>query len=994
MEKRTGRQSSFRRQYSIEGTALEIAIVPGSDSAQIPASLGLPVAAPPSDIAGRLILLRFSSVAGLATLTAEQTVIEGAVVRWLASPDDLEAIALADGTLSAADRTWLAELGGSFQTRPEPAARWRVVLTEASIPVAVQIDLMQAVADPNPGDPLPGFESALSRLALTRDDDETRFVSADWLNAIDYVIVADRTPFISERLRQRILFVAFENAYAVADLVDERIQISGGNRIPNIGVSWVWPLVSINRVADATLTAGERARLEDYALGRVTVGDADNWMVICVETRGDFSTYTLSVINDRRFDPLLSSVPIKIKLQCLDGFDCKASSASPQEPLKSPDLDYMTRDFNGFRRLMADRLTQLGAAPDELPAAGLWSVLVEAIAYRADQLAQMQDAVATEAYLHTARLRSSVRRHARLLDYRMHEGVNSRAWVHFEAATGVNRSDGISIDDICITRLANASSILPQAVMEGAFPEGTQFFHVLLPPRRLSATHNVMSFYAWGEADLVLTKGATRCTLRDPGGQIDLQAGDVIVLEAVASNATGLSVDADPALRHVVRLVANPVSGNDALMGEDYLELSWDARDALPFDLIALSEGRELAVARANLALVAHGRDYGERIKVSSWGRPDKKTDQRRLIAQLSRKGLTWATPAPENGDETWAANTVVRQEPAEALPDVELIAAESLEIWAPRHDLLSSDRSAAEFCVEMETDGLARIRFGDDVIGRSPSDIAEFNARYRIGNGNPGNVGAGSITHIVSDTLPSQDVVAIRNPRAAEGGTEPETLEHAKAAAPYAFRHQERAVTMEDWADVTLREGDVQRAVARLRWTGSWHNVRVHVDPSDAVPADRVFTDRTEARLERYRLAGYGLEVVGPVYVPLEIALTVCVSPEAWPEAVQETLAAEFSTGYLPDGRRAFFHPDNFTFGDNVYLSQIVARAMDVPGVHWVDARSHNRNNRFRRWASSALDQLDSGVLTMGDLEVAQCFSDASVPDKGRISFSMEGGI
>src|SRR5207249_3177500 len=50
-------------------------------------------------------------------------------------------------------------------------------------------------------------------------------------------------------------------------------------------------------------------------------------------------------------------------------------------------------------------------------------------------LSYYQDAVATEAYLHTARQRISVRRHARLVDYHMHEGCNARAWVCIETDT-------------------------------------------------------------------------------------------------------------------------------------------------------------------------------------------------------------------------------------------------------------------------------------------------------------------------------------------------------------------------------------------------------------------------------------------------------------------------------------------------------------------------------------------------------------------------------
>src|SRR5882672_151088 len=58
--------------------------------------------------------------------------------------------------------------------------------------------------------------------------------------------------------------------------------------------------------------------------------------------------------------------------------------------------------------------------------------LVELLAYVGDYLSYYQDAVATEAYLDTARQRISVRRHARLVDYFMHEGCNARAWVCLE----------------------------------------------------------------------------------------------------------------------------------------------------------------------------------------------------------------------------------------------------------------------------------------------------------------------------------------------------------------------------------------------------------------------------------------------------------------------------------------------------------------------------------------------------------------------------------
>jgi hypothetical protein len=58
--------------------------------------------------------------------------------------------------------------------------------------------------------------------------------------------------------------------------------------------------------------------------------------------------------------------------------------------------------------------------------------LVETLAYVGDHLSYTQDAVASEAYLGTARRRTSLRRHARLLDYALHDGCNARVFVTLE----------------------------------------------------------------------------------------------------------------------------------------------------------------------------------------------------------------------------------------------------------------------------------------------------------------------------------------------------------------------------------------------------------------------------------------------------------------------------------------------------------------------------------------------------------------------------------
>src|SRR5262249_58142942 len=117
------------------------------------------------------------------------------------------------------------------------------------------------------------------------------------------------------------------------------------------------------------------------------------------------------------------------------GLDCKPQETCPPAPLTEPELDYLAKDYASFRQLILDRLTLIMPDWKERHVPDLGIALVEILAYVGDYLSYYQDAVATEAYLDTARQRISVRRHARLVDYHMHQGCNARAWVCLQTDT-------------------------------------------------------------------------------------------------------------------------------------------------------------------------------------------------------------------------------------------------------------------------------------------------------------------------------------------------------------------------------------------------------------------------------------------------------------------------------------------------------------------------------------------------------------------------------
>lgn len=832
---------------------------------------------------------------------------------------------------------------------------------------------------------------------------------ATWINAIDYVVVHD--PSDQPNLRQRVLALRFLFANGLASLTANNFALRGGVRVVDPSIRWArqattlaspgGPLAS---PGDTSLGLADRSYLANLA---ASLPNPSEWVLLLTAQRGDFSRYTL-ILQDAPgalhpptgFDRRLDRIELSVKVDCPNDFDCASEPPLPA-PATEPELDYLARDFSSFKRLLFDRLALLQPnAPKREPAL-FQTALVELLAAAADELAYFQDAVATEAHLASARLRTSVRRHARLLDYRIHEGCNARAFVHFEIAA--NQVFVAAPNTALLeagTRLLSAVPDTPALVRPESLTEvlasGPELFELMLPVRTLSHAHDAITLHTWGDDDCCLPVGATAVALVD--GDLLLAVGDFLLFEEICDPDTGVVADADPTRRHIVRLTA-VTSSSDDLLGVDVVEVEWSSDDAMPFALPIKRGGRASVVARANLALVDHGRRFVSEDLVQIPYGVDGRARVELPERELCHRDWEWINET-ERG--TLAASRLVRQDPRNARARIE-VEDEGEGSWTTTRsgDLLASDPSAREFVVETENDGRVWLRFGDGVKGRRPGPDTRFVARYWIGHGTRGNVGAEAIAHLVGDPPIAAALAAsirkVRNPLAASGGMAPEPISEVKLHAPRAFLRQERAVTLEDWAEVAGRHPEVQRAVATMRWTGSWNTIYLAIDRVGGSAVDAAFETELLAYLERYRLAGYDVEITGPRWVPLDIAMTICVDPRHRRAAVESELLASFGIGQLRDGSRGFFHPDAFTFGQSVHLSHVVARAAQVEGVRWVDVTARqlpsDNDNRFQRWGFAAAGELDAGVITIGRQEIARCDNDRNLPDRGRIRFFMEGG-
>jgi predicted phage baseplate assembly protein len=288
-----------------------------------------------------------------------------------------------------------------------------------------------------------------------------------------------------------------------------------------------------------------------------------------------------------------------------------------------------------------------------------------------------------------------------------------------------------------------------------------------------------------------------------------------------------------------------------------------------------------------------------------------------------------------------------------------------------------------------MDDDGRGHLRFGDGELGRLPSAETRFQGVYRIGNGPAGNVGRETICYLVlrQGTL-STDEVKPRNPLPAQGGTAPEASAVVKLLAPQAFRSKRlRAITADDYAELAQQNGKVQRAACELRWMGSWYEARVAIDPKGSEEADAALLAEIEGDLYKYRRMGHDLGLVQARYVPLDIALEICVLPSFTRGHVKAELLRVLGNRLLADGRLGFFHPDNLSFGEGIYLSRLIAAAKAVEGVETVKVK------RLKRLHEPDGGALETGVLPLGAMEIAQLDNDPDFPENGQLELILRGG-
>jgi hypothetical protein len=746
-------------------------------------------------------------------------------------------------------------------------------------------------------------------------------------------------------------------------------------------------------------------------------------LVLTVEPIGDYSTYTLGA-HDPVFDalPALSEVPFKFRPGCF-ATEC-APCAPPRLPAPdNPRIDYLAKDFDSFRHTLLAAMMQRVPGWTPTSEADLDQTLLELFSVAGDELSDFQDRVMNEAYLGTARKRVSLARHARLVDYHIHQGNQASTWLALEVTGGL-------------------SGTLPAGVTAWSGLDRDDPSAQLFLTQQRAAVHfllNRMELYTWSGAQPALEAGTTWADLAlavptqaaaDAVRDLVLN-GDIahLLIEEALNPATGNPVGCDLRKRQLLGLTGAR-SVHDTLTGQWLVRATWRDQDKLKFHYCGsidcdppLGRVSGVSVFRGNLVMAHHGRP-----------RTVHFVDPAVPIVAGGDDFHYAPGPAPASGADAGAANPCCAAHatpsmPARGvvcrLPDPELMYRETppggevpprstvrvitqegprRNEWRERINLIHSGGGPNDdhFVVETDEERLSIVRFGHDGNGRELAPGASVECGYQFGAPQAGNVGLDTITHLdrngvalygelatPAQILAFQNLMAhatVRNPFDVVNGRAPEPPARIIRNAPEAYRFRQlRAVTLDDYVRRAEEVDGVSRAAAAYAWTGSWRTVRITIDPAGTTGLAPALRARVAAYLESVRLIGEDLEIRPPRFVPLDVRLAVCAGPGFWPEDVAFALRDEFSDSFTADGRPGFFNPDCFSFGQALHASEIIGRAQSVTGVE------HIISLTMKRWNDP--HAASDAIVGLRPSEIILVANDPDDMERGFITIDVRGG-
>jgi len=252
---------------------------------------------------------------------------------------------------------------------------------------------------------------------------------------------------------------------------------------------------------------------------------------------------------------------------------------------------------------------------------------------------------------------------------------------------------------------------------------------------------------------------------------------------------------------------------------------------------------------------------------------------------------------------------------------------------------LIEATSSQPSFSVDFTATDRTIINFGNNINGKVPLANADIKVSYRRSRGSAGNLPAKSINAFESTVLPDSrsiaSIVVTGNAFQTVGGSDSESIESMKANIPLSFRIQDRAVSLNDYRDLTLRVPGVSKAVATLNGSAVLiyalspqgdYGSRSSTQGNIAI--ESTLSDDITNYLSTRSVVGVTYTVAGSTDIlPVRITARVNVLDGY----IQEKVKSDVSSAIAE-----LFSFDNCSYGMQVSLGTLYRTILNVKGVDY----------------------------------------------------------
>jgi hypothetical protein len=311
--------------------------------------------------------------------------------------------------------------------------------------------------------------------------------------------------------------------------------------------------------------------------------------------------------------------------------------------------------------------------------------------------------------------------------------------------------------------------------------------------------------------------------------------------------------------------------------------------------------------------------------------------------------------------------------------------------------NLSSSIYADKVFTTRLTSDGYVQVIFGNGFNGYIPTTNANILASYRTTDGALGNLPANSIRFVTGDPSSYIDIVSSTS---FSGGANVESLESIRTNVSRLFRTQDRAVSLQDYKDLTLQIPGVSKATATYSnpnvtlypvphlsiyppapVTAGSQKVVIEIPTPMAESIDNYFTTRS--------MLGVTASVVNPTnhgtidkYIectPVYVGMQIYVRDNFVQSWVKDEVTAAIKN--LLTFELAYF-------GQTLTVGEIYRAALSVNGVDYVVLTN----------LSTTYDATPETVSTVGNVSADStkllCFTDAMTLAPSAVNLWMQGGI